>query len=175
MLAAYKAEYESTNITIDALKLKYDLTDSDIEGHESWVAYGTQAVEAKVISKPKRITKSQAKTNKVLGQSIIVPATIETIPSLPEEPAQPEEPNTEVCPNLDNQLSKIANFKELALDHCLTFMAKDAKWSEVKEFKDIVAIVDSLEKSYQKVDPDAGKPTINILIQNLVERFQDDC
>jgi hypothetical protein len=73
------------------------------------------------------------------------------------------------------QLDKIARFKELAVQHCITFMERDAKFSEVKEFKDIVAIVDTLEKSYQKVDPDAGKPTINIMINNLMERFKDDC
>lgn len=168
MLAAYKAEYESTNITIEELKLKYDLTDSDIEGYESWVAYGTFAqyctnVEVK---KPKKVTKSQAKTNKVIEQSTIV-----TEPTKEIAIAQVVEPYL----NLEVQLAKIANFKELALDHCIKFMSQDAKFAEVKEFKDIVAIVDSLEKSYQKVDPDAGKPTINILIQNLVERFTDDC
>ena len=66
----------------------------------------------------------------------------------------------------------IDEFKELALDHALNFMKNDARFSEVKEFKDIVAIVDSLEKSYNKTT-DSG-PTINILVQNLMERFKDD-
>ena len=66
----------------------------------------------------------------------------------------------------------IDEFKELALDHALNFMKNDARFSEVKEFKDIVAIVDSLEKSYNKMT-DSG-PTINILVQNLMERFKDD-
>lgn len=66
----------------------------------------------------------------------------------------------------------IEEFKELALDHALKFMKNDARFAEVKEFKDIVAIVDSLEKSYNKT-ADTG-PTINILVQNLMERFKDD-
>ena len=69
--------------------------------------------------------------------------------------------------------SKIANFKELAIEHALSFMKNDAKYAEVKEFKDMVSIVDAIEKSYNdKVDTST---TINIAIQNLVEKFNDDC
>ena len=38
----------------------------------------------------------------------------------------------------------------------------------------MVAIVDSIEKSYKDVKDPIGT-TINIAIQNLVERFSDDC
>ena len=40
-----------------------------------------------------------------------------------------------------------------------------------KELKDIVSVIDTIEKSYQK---HSDQPTINIAIQNLVERFKDD-
>lgn len=87
-------------------------------------------------------------------------------------------PLPSAAPQTDTLLEKkspqeaIDEFKELALDHALRFMKNDARFAEVKEFKDIVAIVDSLEKSYSK-STDSG-PTINILVQNLMERFKDD-
>ena len=67
----------------------------------------------------------------------------------------------------------IDSFKRQALEHCLRFMSNDARFAEVKEFKDIVAVVDSIEKSI-KGTSDTG-PTVNIVIQNLAEKFSDDC
>lgn len=156
---AYKAEYETTPITLTDLMAKYELTKEDLPGHETWTSFITK--QAMPTKKP-RLTKKQAKVDKVLATIVEEPIPRQDLITSPEEPTE-------------TQLDKIAQFKELALDHCINFMNKDAKFSEVKEFKDIVAIVDTLEKSYQKVDPDAGKPTINILINNLMERFNDDC
>lgn len=70
-------------------------------------------------------------------------------------------------------LESIEDFKRKAVAHAIKFMRDDAEFAEVKEFKDMVAIVDSIEKSY-KDTKDTG-PTVNILIQNLTEKFQDDC
>ena len=159
MVEAYQAEYEHTNITIDALLEKYQLTKDDIKGYESWRKPGEVEL---VKTKPKR-TKKIDKVLQTLEDQPIVPEVI-TTPDLEIETTATE-----------SQLKKIEEFKELALAHCLNFMHRDAKLSEVKEFKDIVAIVNTLETSYQKTDPDAGKPTINILVQNLMERFNDDC
>lgn len=165
MTLAYKAEYEQNlTITLDELLAKYQLTKEDLPGCETWTKPNTSQPVAKV-TKPKRVKA----IDKILQQPAQVVATPSTIVTPPTVPLLVETVATDV------QLRKIENFKELALDHCLNFMAKDAKLSEVKEFKDIVAIVDSLEKSYQKADPDAGKPTINIMINNLLERFSDDC
>ena len=69
--------------------------------------------------------------------------------------------------------SSIDSFKRQALEHCLKFMSNDARFAEIKEFKDIVAVVDSIEKSI-KGTSDTG-PTVNIVIQNLAEKFKDDC
>lgn len=165
MILAYKAEYEhNPTITIDELLTKYSITLEDIAGYETWIKPGQENI---VITTPTKKPKRVKAIDKVLAN---LDKPIEVLPPIvPTIPVEPESMATEV------QLQKIENFKNLALDHCLKFMQKDAQFSEVKEFKDIVAIVDSLEKSYQKVDPDAGKPTINILVQNLMERFQDDC
>ena len=53
-------------------------------------------------------------------------------------------------------------------------MREDVEFAEIKEFKDVVAIVDSIEKSYKDTKDPQGT-TINIAIQNLVEKFSDDC
>lgn len=167
MTLAYKAEYEQNlTITLDELLAKYQLAKDDLPGCETWTKPGSKQ---ELVIEPKKKPKRAKAIDKILQQPAQVVATPSTIVTPPTVPLLAETVATEV------QLRKIENFKELALDHCLNFMAKDAKFSEVKEFKDIVAIVDSLEKSYQKVDPDAGKPTINIMINNLLERFSDDC
>jgi hypothetical protein len=163
MVEAYQAEYEHTDISIDALLEKYQLTKDDIKGYEAWRKPG----ELEVVKPKPRRTK---KIDKVLQNLEVVDNKQEVLPTLP--PTITTLPETTAT---EGQLKKIEEFKELALDHCLNFMHRDAKLSEVKEFKDIVAIVNTLETSYQKTDPDVGKPTVNILIQNLVERFQDDC
>jgi len=167
---AYRTEYETTNITLKELMEKYDLTHEDIPGHEQWTSKSTATKPIKQTRKTKKVDKL---ISDIISEPLVTLVTIEE-PAVVLEPLVTKPPLTATEPT-ETQLDKIAQFKELALDHCINFMNKDAKFSEVKEFKDIVAIVDTLEKSYQKVDPDAGKPTINILINNLMERFNDDC
>ena len=73
-------------------------------------------------------------------------------------------------------LENVEEFKKLAVAHAVKFMKNDAEFAEVKEFKDMVAIVDSIEKSYKDVK--SNEPTINVLIQNLTQKFKDtpdDC
>ena len=73
-------------------------------------------------------------------------------------------------------LENVEEFKKLAVAHAVKFMKSDAEFAEVKEFKDMVAIVDSIEKSYKDVK--SNEPTINVLIQNLTQKFRDtidDC
>jgi len=178
---AYRTEYETTNITLKELMEKYDLTHEDIPGHEQWTQHKSTATKS--TKQPPTRARKIKKVDKLISdiisepvQPLVTLAVIEE-PAITLEPVQTlvtKQPLVATEPT-ETQLDKIAQFKELALDHCINFMNKDAKFSEVKEFKDIVAIVDTLEKSYQKVDPEAGKPTINILINNLMERFNDDC
>jgi len=80
-------------------------------------------------------------------------------------------------PTLPNQrkeiLTKIAAFKESAINHAINFIANDAKFAETKELKDIVSIVDTIEKSYGE-DPNTNKTTINIAMQNMIKKYNDD-
>lgn len=158
MIEAYKAEFDlkvnsgtEPHLAIAQIKEAYSLTNEDLPGHEAWIVKPTKGKRTK-------------KIDEILEATVVKP----TIPQV----AKPSLPVTKAE---ETQLEKIEKFKELALDHCIHFMEKDAKFAEVKEFKDIVAIVDTLEKSYQKADPNSGKPTINIMINNLMERFKDDC
>jgi hypothetical protein len=157
MTLAYKAEYEQNlTITLDELLAKYSLTYEDLPGCETWTKPSTIQTLVIPAKKPKRVKA----IDKILASTIVTQSKQELLAT--SEPT-------------DIQLRKIESFKELAVEYCLNFMAKDVRFSEVKEFRDIVNIMDSLEKSYQKADPGAGKPTINILINNLMERFSDDC
>ena len=89
-------------------------------------------------------------------------------------PKQHIAPKQEIASiDIQTKEEKIEEFKKLALDHALSFMRTDAKFAEVKEFKDIVAVVDSIDKSYQKAPTDTT--TVNVLVQNIMQRAIDDC
>jgi len=73
----------------------------------------------------------------------------------------------------EETLSKdIAEFKTLAMAHALKFMRNDAEFAEVKEFKDMVSIVGTIEASIKDTKPEN---VINIAIQSIVKEFKDDC
>jgi hypothetical protein len=155
MIEAYKAEYDlliSTGLkhkqAVDKLHSQYTLEPEELTIANSW----------EIVTSTKKAPRAKRAATKVIVPEIVEPEIVEP-PSIEE---------------VETEREKIAQFKELALDHCLTFMRKDARYAEVKEFKDIVAVVDSIEKSYDK-SKGTDTPTINILVQNLVERFRDDC
>ena len=136
LLLNYQIEYETTDITIDALCAKYDITTSALKGHQGWT---------------KR--------------------TIETTTHLPSVPTS-EHKLVSSKPSNKQIIDNIQEFKELAMEHALKFMRNDAEFAEVKEFKDMVSIVGTIEASYKDDKPEN---TINIAIQNIVKDFTDDC
>jgi len=69
--------------------------------------------------------------------------------------------------------AQIAEFKKNTVQHCLTFSKTDIRFAEIKEIKDMVSVIDSIEKSYEK-NQNQG-PTINVLVQNIMGSMQDDC
>jgi uncharacterized protein YicC (UPF0701 family) len=97
--------------------------------------------------------------------------TLEVI-TQPKVGYQVEKPS--VLKPKEETLDNIEEFKQLAIKHAVHFIKEDAQFAEVKEFKDMVAIVDSIEKSYRDTKDTSGT-TINIAIQTLVEKFRDDC
>ena len=81
--------------------------------------------------------------------------------------------NSTIVIATEEALSKdIDEFKTLAMAHALKFMRNDAEFAEVKEFKDMVSIVGTIEASIKDIKPEN---TINIAIQNIVKEFKDDC
>ena len=151
LLLTYQAEYETTpDMTIDDIRTKYDVRTKQLKGYTKWQKRAENSDEP---------TEAEAEDFDV---SIV--------------PSVPKKPNHDLAIPKDREelLTDIDNFKSLAIAHAVKFMKDDAEFAEVKEFKDMVAIVDSIEKSYRDVKDPSGT-TINIAIQNLVERFSDDC
>jgi len=138
----YKKEYETTDITIDELQDKYSLHNFIIP--EDW---NKRAHTAEIV-KPSGTIVTPVNTNNGLQST---ENSIHGITSIQ---------------------SKVEEFKELAIDHALKFMKNDAQFAEVKEFKDMVSIVGTIEASYKDTKPEN---TINIAIQNIVKGFTDDC
>lgn len=170
LLKSYKKEYETTDISVENLCLKYDLNIEDLRGCEEWAKDSepidilTEPIEAEVIT----TISAEVEEN----QDIIVP----TIVGSDITPSNPSD-STEVTSTQKKILKDLETFKLGAVKECLRFIKNDARYAEVKEFKDMVAIADSIEKSYKDVQDPAGH-TINILIQNLNQRFKevpDDC
>lgn len=132
LLKAYRTEYETTPISIEALCMKYNLDEEEIKA-QRW-------------SKP------------------LAPATSPTLPT------QIQTINESLSLQDD-----IETFKRQAVTlakDCLTSF--DPAFNSIKDFKDLVDIVDKVEKSYKDNSSDQSL-NINVAIQNIVQRFKDDC
>ena len=70
-------------------------------------------------------------------------------------------------------LTRVHTFKEAALTAAITKL-QDAYDLDDKELKNIVATVDMLEKSVRKDTTDTPN-TVNIMVQNIMSRYADDC
>ena len=139
---SYKIEYETTDITIEQLKLKYKLPDS--LDTSTW-------------------------------HKEVPPPPVLTVLTDPTETAPPpaEVPDTS---SSEKMLSDIHEFKELTVARALNFMKNDGEWAEIKEIKDMVAIVDSIEKSVRPQVPESPAGiTVQVLVQNLMSEFKRDC
>lgn len=71
-------------------------------------------------------------------------------------------------------LEKISSFKEKAVDYALELMTSNMI-GDTKELKDLISSVTAIEATYKDQRPKDNTPVINIAIQNLVDRFRDDC
>lgn len=133
LLKAYKTEYETTDISLDTLLIKYDLDETKIDS-STWQKRST------VATKPQPIVE-------VLPKPIDNPETIS---------------------------DKIEQFKVEALNLALTAIKNfDKEFDTVKDFKDLVLLVDTIEKSYKNSNDD--KVNVNIVLQNILQNYKDDC
>ena len=158
LLKSYQNEYQNTDISIEDLCLKHSLSTSELKGYTKW---------AKVTLPETNTDKPEQSADSEQSQDIIVLPT-------PSEGL----PETNIVTVTQKEvLQDIDAFKKQAMKECLRFIKDDARYAEVKEFKDMVAIVDSIEKSYKDTKDPEGT-TINVLIQNLTQKFKDtpdDC
>jgi len=123
LLLTYQAEYETTpDMTIDDIRTKYDVRTKQLKGYTKWQKRAENSDEP---------TEAEAEDFDV---SIV--------------PSVPKKPNHDLAIPKDREelLTDIDNFKSLAIAHAVKFMKDDAEFAEVKEFKDMVAIVDSMRK-----------------------------
>lgn len=146
LVKSYRHEYETTDISEYQLRAKYKL--------------------------PADFDMSQWKKNHApdIPGAPDLPATITPSEIVTDDPDEQEETQDEY----QEHKVKIKEFKVLALDHALNFMRNDSEYAEVKEFKDMVSVVDSIDKSLQRPTEDKGT-TVNVLIQNIMREFKDDC
>jgi len=144
-----------TNTQLNNLQVEYENTPITVK--ELCDKYSTTTKELKGYTKWKPYVHIP-KPSEVL----IVPET----PKPSEVQIVPEPINPKIIQNINN-------FKDRAVAYALESIT-DPQYLEIKEFKDLVSIVDTIEKSVKPKDNDQA-PTVNILIQNLMEKFSDDC
>jgi len=155
LLQSYKNEYQTTDISIEDLCLKYDISTSDLKGYTKWDKTISQESTIVLPKDSEEISETQTEA---LDVTVI------------DKPEEVNKTQKEILADIDT-------FKKQAVKECLRFIKDDARYAEVKEFKDMVAIVDSIEKSYKDTKDPEGT-TINVLIQNLTQKFKDtpdDC
>lgn len=171
LILTYKIEYETTSITLDSLIEKYDINLDDIPGISDWRKQTEAEPEVEILATPQ----PRAKRKKAQPKVGIATPTIVTPPAK----TSPLDAIVEIAPEEiahENQdvLDQIDEFKRLTLAKATKFVRDEADYADIKDLKDVVSIVDTIEKSYKGVKQG---PAVNILVQNLVERFRDgdDC
>ena len=145
LLNLMKLEYEA-GAEISTILDKYKITKEQL-GEPEW------------LSKP-RVTILPA-------QQPLAPAVV-TI----AQPASQDLNEAEQDESVTRILEKISSFKEKAIDYALDMMSMVG---DTKELKDLISSVTAIEATYKDLRPKDNTPVINIAIQNLVDRFRDDC
>lgn len=172
-LSLLREEYETSSITIDELCLYHGVLLKELKGYKNW--------------------KKRADIEEVDVSHLLVSELPEPIPTIAEvEPVIEEVPQVstihitaQTTPQLpaviDNDSdiieeirADIKTCKRLAMARCKEFLTNDARFAEVKEIKDVVSIVNDIDKSLQVVKVADGA-TVNVYINNLINNFRDDC
>lgn len=150
-----KLEYEA-GAEISTILDKYKITKEQL-GEPEW------------LSKP-RVTILPA-LNKTPA-SRTEPTTAPAVVTIAQQPNITEINEAEQDESVTRILEKISSFKEKAVDYALDMMSMVG---DTKELKDLISSVTAIEATYKDLRPKDNTPVINIAIQNLVDRFRDDC
>lgn len=150
LLTSLKVEYETTDITIEDLCAKHSTTPDELTW---WPLENDPKAPVPEVVEESSETRALASQIPTLSKKDTTTATID--PTIKDD---------------------IATFKRLAVDHALTFIKTQAQFSEVKEFKDVVAVIDSIDKSLQEKPGSNSTPVqVNVMVQSIMQGFTDDC
>lgn len=150
LLNLMKLEYEA-GAEISTILDKYKITKEQL-GEPEW------------LTRP-RVTILPAPASRT--EPTLAPAVV-TI----AQPASQDLNEAEQDESVTRILEKISSFKEKAVDYALDMMSMVG---DTKELKDLISSVTAIEATYKDLRPKDNTPVINIAIQNLVDRFRDDC
>ena len=151
-----KLEYEA-GAEISTILDKYKITKEQL-GEPEWLSKPRVTVLPALNKTPASI-----EPNKPLAPAVVTIAQQPNITEINE--AEQDESVTRI-------LEKISSFKEKAVDYALDMMSMVG---DTKELKDLISSVTAIEATYKDLRPKDNTPVINIAIQNLVDRFRDDC
>ena len=155
LLNLMKLEYEA-GAEISTILDKYKITKE-------------QLVEPEWLSKPRvTILPALNKSPASRTEPTIAPAVV----TIAQQPNITEINEAEQDESVTRILEKISSFKEKAVDYALDMMSMVG---DTKELKDLISSVTAIEATYKDLRPKDNTPVINIAIQNLVDRFRDDC
>ena len=155
LLNLMKLEYEA-GADISTILDKYKITKEQL-GEPEW------------LSKPRvTILPALNKSPASRTEPTIAPAVV----TIAQQPNIAEVQEVEQDESVTRILEKISSFKEKAVDYALDMMSMVG---DTKELKDLISSVTAIEATYKDLRPKDNTPVINIAIQNLVDRFRDDC
>lgn len=155
LLNLMKLEYEA-GAEISTILDKYKITKEQL-GEPEWLN------KPRVTILPALNKTPASKTEPTLAPAVVTIAQQPNITDIQE--AEQDESVTRI-------LEKISSFKEKAVDYALDMMSMVG---DTKELKDLISSVTAIEATYKDLRPKDNTPVINIAIQNLVDRFRDDC
>jgi len=155
LLNLMKLEYEA-GAEIDTILDKYKITKEQL-GEPEWLSKPRVTILQALNKTPASI-----EPNKPLAPAVVTIA----------QPASQDLNEAEQDESVTRILEKISSFKEKAVDYALDMMSMVG---DTKELKDLISSVTAIEATYKDLRPKDNTPVINIAIQNLVDRFRDDC
>lgn len=155
LLNLMKLEYEA-GAEIDTILDKYKITKEQL-GEPEWLTKPRVTILPALNKSPASI-----EPNKPLAPAVVTIA----------QPASQDLNGAEQDESVTRILEKISSFKEKAVDYALDMMSMIG---DTKELKDLISSVTAIEATYKDLRPKDNTPVINIAIQNLVDRFRDDC
>lgn len=160
LLASYRAEYlADPRMELKTIQMKYNLSEADIAGWDRLKPNPNPISEAQ---DPK--PKPEPVPAKPLVPEPIVP---DTEPVLPPQLVIPSDFNAE---EEEAKIKTKATFlKSLLLDEATNLLGAGLAL-DTKELRDIMTVVTGIDGT-NKV---SGGSTVQVLVQNLMERFQDD-